>query len=235
MSLIRIFAILVIFLLQSAILTTQTNGQSHSHTMNSDQKLLERLRAGGNIIFFRHERTNMLIQDAKNMTLANCTTQRNLSITGIAAARENGRYIRELGIPINAVRASPMCRTIETARHAFERVKAEPRLMGANRRTGRDRSTVGSDLRKLVPEFVVDSSNSVFVAHFSNIEEAFAIRLFEGDAAIISMEDKKPVVIGVIRANQWSDLVFAKIREQQAAGSDQTGHKHGHSLATEDE
>lgn len=212
---------------------SQHGGHGHTHSSGSDQMLLERLRAGGNVIFFRHERTNMLIQDAADMSLSDCATQRNLSVTGIAAATENGRYIQELDIPIGSVLASPMCRTLETGRYAFADVEAEPRLMGFNRRTGRDRAKVGADLRALTDEFLGEGRNTVFVAHFSNIEEGFGTRLHEGDAAIIGLDRGQPAVIGVIRANQWSDLVFAEIRAGHAARGH---HNHkGHGAAAKDE
>lgn len=191
----------------------------HQHGDASTSDLLDRLRAGGNVVFFRHERTDMLRQDDAEMSLDDCSTQRNLSLAGIASAREVGFNIRTLDLPIERIEASPMCRTLETARHAFGTVVANDRLMGFDNATGRTREMVGKDLRALVTEFAEPGTNAVFVAHFSNVSAAFGTDLKEGAAAVIAMEGGEPRVIGTLSAATWNDLVFDQVR----AGA---GHSH---------
>src|SRR6202035_2867623 len=55
----------------------------------------------------------------RGVRLEDCTTQRNLTDRGRDHSRALGEAIRSLGIPIGAVLASPMCRTMETATLAF--------------------------------------------------------------------------------------------------------------------
>ena len=76
--------------------------------------LLAALRAGGHILYFRHADTDHRQVD-RGVRLEDCATQRNLTDAGRDHSRALGEAIRSLGIPIGAVLASPMCRTMETA------------------------------------------------------------------------------------------------------------------------
>src|SRR4051812_48853357 len=82
---------------------------------------VETLRAGGNVIAFRHAITDQSHQDEAAFRYDQCARQRNLSAAGRAQARAIGRAIRRLRIRIGRVLASPYCRTRETARLAFGR------------------------------------------------------------------------------------------------------------------
>ena len=78
-------------------------------------ELLAALRAGGYILYFRHADTDHGQNDDRMTSVEDCTTQRNLTNRGRDHARAIGEVIRTLGIPIGAVLASPLCRTVETA------------------------------------------------------------------------------------------------------------------------
>ena len=82
--------------------------------------LIARLRQGGHVIFIRHAATEPT-QDDPRPDLADPRTQRNLSDDGREQARQLGRAIRRLGIPVGTVLASPYARTRETAELAFGR------------------------------------------------------------------------------------------------------------------
>jgi phosphohistidine phosphatase SixA len=202
--------IISLFLLMSTA-QAQGNGHSgshHQHSENSEIELLKNLKTGGNIIFLRHERTDVLKLDERGYKIENCATQRNLSVAGIANSQQTGDYIKRLGIPIGAVYSSPMCRTLETARYAFDRVEASPELMGDWAENKRTMDDAGRDLRAAINAHAKPETNTVFVAHFSNIFKAFNVRLQEGDAAIIRLNEKgEASVAGVIGANRWGDLL----------------------------
>lgn len=85
--------------------------------------LLGQLREGGHVLVFRHAITEPKTDRVESVRT--CATQRRLTDEGRAQARAIGRDVRALGIPIGEVRASPFCRTRETARLAFGRVPAE--------------------------------------------------------------------------------------------------------------
>src|SRR5215207_3883472 len=85
--------------------------------------LLEALRGGGYVLLFRHAITDRGQRDADLQNLENCQTQRNLSDEGRQQATAIGQAFRQLQIPVATVLASPYCRTLETARLAFEQVE----------------------------------------------------------------------------------------------------------------
>lgn len=92
---------------------------SHTHSTPEELATLRKLRAGGNVIFIRHERTDHMTPDAQDFLVSSCAGQRNLNAAGVASAEQSGEEIRRLKIPIGQVFASPMCRTQETARFMF--------------------------------------------------------------------------------------------------------------------
>src|SRR5215212_8100353 len=85
--------------------------------------LADALRKGGYVVFFRHAATDFSHEDTDTQNLRNCLTQRNLTAAGRADARMIGRAFRSLRIPVGPVLASRYCRTRETARLAFQRVR----------------------------------------------------------------------------------------------------------------
>ena len=78
-----------------------------------DRSLLEALREGGFVIYFRHAATDTAID--QNVDFEYCATQRNLSQRGRDQAAEIGAGFEALGIPVGEVRSSEFCRTQETA------------------------------------------------------------------------------------------------------------------------
>ena len=80
------------------------------------------LRAGGTVAAFRHALAPGTL-DPPGFRLGDCGTQRNLDDTGRAQARRLGAWFTARGLVPRAVRSSPWCRCLETARLAFgERV-----------------------------------------------------------------------------------------------------------------
>src|SRR5512143_2013384 len=86
--------------------------------------LLAALRSGGYILYFRHASTDFGQSDEQMTGYEDCAKQRNLTDAGRAEARAIGEALRDLRIPIGDVRASPFCRTMETARLMFGRAQA---------------------------------------------------------------------------------------------------------------
>ena len=83
----------------------------------SGKALLEDLRKGGYIVYFRHTKTlpeheheAKMRRDGK-WRLDDCSTQRNLSEAGYYEARHQRDMVAKLGIPYGKVYASQACRT----------------------------------------------------------------------------------------------------------------------------
>lgn len=83
----------------------------------SGQTLLENLRKGGYVVYFRHTKTLPEHEHEARMrregkwNLDDCATQRNLSPAGIEEAQRQRDWVVKLGIPFDKVYASRACRT----------------------------------------------------------------------------------------------------------------------------
>lgn len=181
----------------------------HQHLQPETAGLIERLQEGGHVLLIRHERTNAFISDRKDYQVENCASQRNLSIAGAASAVETGQVIRFLDIPIGEIFASPMCRTLETARLMFGDVVPSHALHGA----GEEPEVVRTNLEQLVLSSSGKQKNTALVTHLGTFSFVFGGYLAEGDAAIFNVEDGKARHLGTIPANVWNDAVIdASIR-----------------------
>ncbi len=125
------FALLFAALLCSE-LCAQTPAQRSSLPLRepSPAQLLADLRHGGYILYFRHAATDFSQNDEKMKSYEDCAEQRNLVDQGRADARAAGAAIRQLGIPVERVLASPFCRTVETAQLLFGRVEKMTEVRG---------------------------------------------------------------------------------------------------------
>lgn len=203
------------FVAIAIVAATGANGQtvlpamapSHAHSIPAELVTLRKLRAGGNVIFFRHERTDHLTPDSQDFQVDQCAGQRNLNAAGVAAAAQSGEEIRVLKIPIGEVFASPMCRTQETARFMFRHYRLEPRLFSDWRIDKRSPETLDSDFRALVAASIKPNVNTVMVGHIVG-GKAFGVSLHEGEAIVLTLNSQgTPIVVGTIDSARWGDLV----------------------------
>ena len=77
------------------------------------------LRRGGCVLLLRHARTEPGVGDPPGVSLAQCSTQRNLSAEGRAQAERLGAWVRAQRLAPEAVRTSAWCRCRDTATLAF--------------------------------------------------------------------------------------------------------------------
>lgn len=103
------------------------------------------LRAGGAVLALRHALAPGTF-DPPGFRLDDCRTQRNLDDSGRAQARALGERLRRLGLEPLAVRSSPWCRCLDTARLAFGRAESWAAL-GSPR--GSSETTSADHLRQL--------------------------------------------------------------------------------------
>lgn len=96
--------------------------------------IIKELQNGGYILYMRHGEAT-IGQDQADVDFEDCSTQRNLSETGIKQAEMMGVIIKKNDIPLQyPVIASPYCRTRETAEIAFgkQNVEVNPYLANIN-------------------------------------------------------------------------------------------------------
>ena len=170
--------------------------------------LVEALRGGGYVLYFRHAATDFSQEDTDTRNLRNCRTQRNLTADGRADARAIGRAIRELRIPVGSVLASRYCRTRQTASLAFGRVRTTIDLTSLpSSPTAAERNRRVAALRRLLGTPPRPGLNTVLVAHLFNIDAAAGISLEEGEAAVFRPRGKGRFrLVATVRPSGWAAL-----------------------------
>lgn len=171
-------------------------------------ELVQALRAGGHVVYFRHGITDLSTRDSDRTSLDNCATQRNLSDAGRKQMTDIGKHFQRLRIPVGNVLASPYCRTLETAKLAFGRVTGEPELahtVTADNATTRRRADVLSKLLATVP---AAGGNTVMAGHTGNLQEATGIWPSPEGVAIVFKPDGRGAsrYLATIPPTRWAEL-----------------------------
>ncbi|MEV4177755.1 histidine phosphatase family protein [Nonomuraea sp. NPDC049709] len=164
--------------------------------------LVRLLRGGGHVLYLRHTATEST-QDDPTPDLSDPATQRRLSAEGREQAREIGRAVRRLGIPIGQVLASPYRRTRETAELAFGRVR-ETRELINEIYPGADDEELARALRGLLRRPPDPGTNTVLVSHGFNLNRATGLTSAEGETFVFSPGRGEPVA--TIGVDDWRSL-----------------------------
>lgn len=145
--------------------------------------LNDALRAGGHVLFIRHAATDRIDGGhATDRAEWPRDRQRNLSRLGIAQARRIGDRVRNLGIPVGEVRASPFFRCMETAELAFGRVDADPRLIDP-RQSGGPPGRLGH-IRREIARLPAPGTNTVLVGHVGTMTMTGTVGVQEGETVV---------------------------------------------------
>ena len=169
-----------------------------------DDPIVQTLREGGHVLVVRHATADAEIN--RQELLRSCLVQRNLTEQGREQSREIGAAVRALRIPIGDVRASPMCRTRDTARLAFGRVTLDrdllsPGVIG----TAADDERRARALRAMVEKLPPAGENTVLVTHTGNIGSALGEETVAEGEVLVYGEGAE--LVGRIPAEKWADLV----------------------------
>jgi Histidine phosphatase superfamily (branch 1) len=147
-------------------------------------ELLQTLRGGGMILYFRHTSTDFGQNDDAMSGYEDCARQRNLTDGGRDEARRIGAAIKRLDIPIGDVLASPFCRTRETAQLIFGRATVAPAVRGGPARPDTDDRY--AELRKLLSTPPSRGTNLAIASHGNPFHAVTDTQyLSEGEAAVI--------------------------------------------------
>lgn len=185
---------------------TEAPHHPHWHSKPGAVSALRLLREGGNVVFIRHGKTDMLATDAEGPDRGDCRRQRNLSPMGREASREMGEAWTLLGLVAADVWSSPMCRCRDTAMLAFGRATPADDLAPAPGAHGI--AAAGRALLRLTAGDVQPGANRIVVAHIFNALGALDTIPEEGEALILRPGPAgKPVIAGRLTATQWGDLV----------------------------
>jgi broad specificity phosphatase PhoE len=168
--------------------------------------LVRTLQQGGNVLVVRHATADAEIN--RQERLRSCGLQRNLTEQGREQARAIGEGIRALRIPIGDVRASPLCRTRDTARLAFghvtlDRELVSPGVIG----TEADDARRARALHALVEDQPPAGENTVLVTHTGNIGAGLGEETVQEGELLAYGEGGR--LVGRVRAEEWLALVRA--------------------------
>lgn len=173
--------------------------------------LLDALRKGGYILYFRHATTDRSQIDSDRVNLKNCATQRNLSEKGREQSKAIGKAFKARGIKVAEVITSPYCRCIDTARLAFGEFTVSEDLVWTLGQPEAETKRLGEALRKLLGTKPSKGTNTVLVSHMANIKEAVGIWPEpEGVAHIFQpTEDGGFSHLGKVLPEEWAELIGA--------------------------
>jgi phosphohistidine phosphatase SixA len=172
-----------------------------------DRSLVRTLRAGGLVLVMRHTPADAKIDGEES--LSSCGRQRALTLEGREQARAIGRAIRRLKLPIGEIRASPMCRTRDTARLMLGRATLDrdlitPGVIGTD--AGDERRT--QRLATLAQTAPKAGTNSLLVTHGTNIGNAFELSVDEGELLSFLPQPgaRRPRLVARVQPQDWARL-----------------------------
>jgi phosphohistidine phosphatase SixA len=152
----------------------------------NDAALIEKMRSGGLVIYWRHAQTDRGQRDGDLSDMDRCETQRNLDATGREQARRVGAAFERLEIPVGTVLTSDFCRNRDTAQLAFGRYARVDDLFNlpATRDPARRDWLVDSLRERLATAPEDPSMNTLIVGHNLNLRAAANVFIDEGGIAV---------------------------------------------------
>lgn len=166
------------------------------------RRLVERLRAGGLVLFFRHADTAGEPCDS-SYRIGDRAGQRNISPRGREQSRRIGEVLQRERIPLGEILAGPVFRAADTAIEAFGRdsVTITDSLL-ADDYAGPRLGWVLAEHRRLFAQGVPVRMNRVLVGHRTPaimvLGAAVGGRAFPEGAAIVIEPAEPPRILGIL-------------------------------------
>lgn len=182
---------------------------------DADKALIEDLRAGGLVIYFRHSATDWTQDD--NVTKAgdwkSCdgAEMRQLSDTGRDIARTIGKAMRALKIPAGEILSSEYCRSAETARlFGLGDVRTTTEIMNLRSQEyvgGHDAAV--KNVRMHFTRPVPPGTNRIMVGHGNLMRAATGNYTDEAGAVMVRPEPGSElgfVLVAIVTPQNWLRL-----------------------------
>jgi phosphohistidine phosphatase SixA len=187
-----------------ALLLSPLSVAAQEHPVNNTKispphavALLQMLREGGLVIYFRHGSTPDYSEPSIT-DFSDCPRQRNLNPLGRAQSALIGEDFKALNIPVVSVLSSPFCRCMDTAHIAFGKATAADEVRGMK---------ASPQMRAHFTTPQKPGTNLVIVGHGGAsglIGEEF---LREAEAVVVKpLGDDKYELVARIRAEQWAQF-----------------------------
>ena len=175
--------------------------------------LLQDLKNGGYIIYFRHATTESDYADQADplMSLDDCNSQRKLSLQGIRESYDIGLAFASKAIPIGQIIVSEYCRSWKTANFAFgEWTQKDSRLnfLPYEDYTDDHVELMKKNVMPLLTQSPLPGTNTVIVGHDDIFESATGIYPEpQGIAYILDPDGKDGFeVIANVLPSEWAKL-----------------------------
>jgi phosphohistidine phosphatase SixA len=196
--------------------------------------LLEKLRQGGYILYFRHFHTDHtkwhedpIKPHHAEMTVAEfrstCDQQRPLTDFGRRRAKDVGDLMRGLKIPIGKVLASPYCRVVETAALLAGRAP-DSTPYGLVHRGGKlTYEMMAANVRPFLGEKPAPGTNTLIVGHRPQMDDIRFIE--EGECFVLEpLGDGMFNLVGTIYDSDWFEaqrnIDYLGLRGTQPGGDE---------------
>ena len=162
---------------------------------DSKKNIIEKLKAGGNLIFIRHAYAPGG-GDPENFNIYDCSTQRNLSESGRIQSKKIGNFFKENKIKIKNVYSSEWCRCKETASLAFKSFKTKTFLNSffSSKFAHKKKSQI-KDFQKFLNNWD-KKNNLIFITHYVVISEILDYPPSSGE---IVVSDKNLKIIDTLQ------------------------------------
>ena len=202
-----LFLMVCLMLLLSSCASTTQGTLTGDSVLDHSDRIVDKLQAGGYVIYFRHGKTDWQQQDLDRANLDDCTKQRKLSDKGQAQSRQIGKAFKMLKIPVAQVLSSPYCRCLETGELAFGYASKTFDLKGLAGTERQESARRVNVLKNMLATTPPTNMNTVLISHSYNIRDAADYFINEGDAVVFKpMEEQGFEVMAYITSDQWMDM-----------------------------
>jgi len=176
----------------------------------NDKELIQQLRKGGHVIYFRHAQTEKDYADQVTADPNDGSTQRVLSEAGWKQAKAIGNAFRKLNIPVGDVISSQYFRAWQTADLAFGKYEKNPALNfePAEDYTAEQMAAMRDRVMPLVTVMPADGVNTILVGHDDPFEAISGIYPEPQGVAYILKPNGKDgfTILARLTSDDWTML-----------------------------
>lgn len=158
---------------------------------SDDDKMIERMKAGGHILMIRHALAPGT-GDPANFRIGDCSTQRNLDDRGRAQATAIGKWLHAKGLNSARVYSSQWCRCLETAERLEIGPVTELPALNSFYELTQNREPNLKALRKFIAEQPSDGALIILVTHLVTISAIANEGVSSGEGVLLELKKDAP-------------------------------------------
>jgi phosphohistidine phosphatase SixA len=209
----------MLWISDTSVRAQSANANATNEAASSKQRdAVEKLRAGGYVVYIRHTQTDSKTEDKDLSDMNNCAGQRLLSAQGRENAVMLGEAIKALAVPVGDVITSQFCRAKETAKLMNLQITKDTADLnndsGEPLVTKEESARRSAALRKLLAAAPAAGKNTLIIGHVPNMRNAISLdyaNMKEGEAAIFAPKQGDPGFELMARITQGELQGFAKL------------------------